>query len=198
MNTLGAFDLFSPSTWFDSETDTSSGSAFTGSGGDLFGFDLNNLFGGSSGTEYQNPGLSDADIQARLDYMNRGGTLPMTPGSTSSGPDLFSGFNDLFSGLFQNLPGLVNLGVGTWTGIEKILQEQSQGSGVNDTLVYLPGYKTPVIKRVQNGSTTYHSVTDLYPGLAPQVTQAQKNSWIGPALIAGVLGVGLILILKKK
>jgi len=37
----------------------------------------------------------------------------------------------------------------------------------------------------------------LYPSLPPQVQEAQ-NSWIGPALIAGVLGIGLILILKKE
>ena len=197
MNTFGAFDLFSPSTWFDGEDTppdiSTGGTSFDGNSNDLFGFNFDNFFGGGSSTEYQNPGLSDADLQARLDYINSGGVMnyqPTIPGTTPS--SFLDGFN--LNDFLNGITGVAQAGFGIYKGIQDIINEQNP----SDKLVFLPGTRTPVIQRTQGGSSTYVPLDKLYPSLVPQVQRAQQNSWIGPALIAGVLGLGLILILKKK
>lgn len=196
MNTFGAFDLFDYSTWFDDSGTTpefsTGGTGSTGNSNDLFGFNFDNFFGGGSSTDYQNPGLSDADLQARLDYINAGGVMnyqPTTPGSTAS--SFLDGFN--LNDFLAGITGVAQTGFGIYAGIQNIINEQNP----SDKLVFLPGSKTPVIQRTQSGGSTYIPVGTLYPSLVPQIQQAQ-NSWIGPVLIAGVLGLGLILILKKK
>jgi hypothetical protein len=197
MNTFGAFDLFSPSTWFGGDDTTpeisTGGASFDGNSNDLFGFNFDNFFGGGSSTAYQNPGLSDADLQARLDYINAGGIMgyqPTVPGTTPS--SFLDGFN--LTDFLNGITDVAQAGFGIYAGIQNIINEQNP----SDRLVFLPGTNTPVIQRTQGGGSTYIPVDKLYPSLAPQIRQVQnQNSWIGPALIAGVLGIGLILILKK-
>lgn len=194
MNSLNSW--YDPTTWFDDSNTTPDIS--TGGAGSivdpnsLFGFNFDNLFGGGSGTQYQNPGLSDADLQARLDYINAGGVMnyqPTTPGTTPS--SFLDGFN--LNDFLAGITGVAQAGFGIYAGVQNIINAQNP----SDKLVFLPGSNTPVIQRTQNGGSTYIPVDKLYPSLVPQIKQAQ-NSWIGPALIAGVLGLGLILILKKK
>jgi hypothetical protein len=192
MNTLGAFDLFSPSTWFgDDSTNTDTGS-LSSTNSDLFGW--SNLLGGGQSTDIQ-AGVSDSQLSDWNTYWASGGMMgnnlsggTSTIGTNSS--DFLGGFNDFLSGL----TGLAQTGLGVWQGVQTIINQQNP----SDELVKLPGSNTPVVKRTTGGQTQYFPITQLYPNLAPQVQSAQQNSWIGPALIAGVLGFGLILILKKK
>jgi len=187
MNTFG--EWYNPFTWFDdsSSTDTTGGS-YTGASNDPFGFnlpDFNDVLGG----------ISDSSLFQWQNYWNQGGMMGAdlsNPVSTTGGSsfDFLGGFNDFLSGL----TGIAQTGLGIYSGVQAIINQ----SNPSDKIVFLPGTKTPVIERTQGGTTTIVPFATAYPNLVPQVTQAQQNSWIGPALIAGVLGVGLILILKKK
>jgi hypothetical protein len=197
MKTLGAFDLFDPGSWFGGDSTpefsapSSGGSTSTSTGSnDLFGWD--NLFGGGSSTDF-NAGVSDSQLNAWNEYWASGGVMGAdlsNPVSTTGGSsfDFLGGVNDFLAGI----TGVAQTGLGIWQGVQTLINQQNP----TDELVRLPGSNTPVVKRVAGGNTTYYPITQLYPSLAPQVQTAQ-NSWIGPALIAGVLGFGLILILKK-
>jgi hypothetical protein len=194
MNTLGAFDLFDSSTWFggDSTPEISTGGSTSTGSSDPFGWSSWFSDGGSS-TDF-NTGVSDSQLNAWNEYWASGGVMGAdlsNPVSTTGGSsfDFLGGVNDFLAGI----TGVAQTGLGIWSGVQKIINEQNP----TDELVKLPGSNTPVIKRVVGGNATYYPITQLYPSLAPQVRTAQ-NSWIGPALIAGVLGFGLILILKKK
>lgn len=195
MNSFGVW--YDPTTWFgDSSTDTSSGAGYTG-GSDPFGYTFEDWLGGGASTDIV-AGVSDKDKYLIDRYVSEGGVLTYNDPSTSSSSDIFSGLGDFFTSLTTNLPGLVNLGLGTWQNVEKFIDAQSQASGTQDRLVVLPGTKTPVVERTQGGNKTYFRMTDLYPSLAPEVQKAQQSSWIGPVLLVGVLGIGAILIFKKK
>jgi len=194
MNTFG--EWWNPTTWFDSSTpDVSTGTSSIGPTNDLFGW--SSLLGGGQSTDIQ-AGVSDSQLNAWNTYWSTGGVIGAdvtgtTPNPTTSS-DIFGGFSDFLSGLTTALPGLAQTGLGVWQGIQGIINQQNP----SDELVKMPGSNTPVIKRTQGGQTSYYPITQLYPNLAPQVQSAQQNSWIGPVVIAGVLGFGLILILKKK
>jgi hypothetical protein len=194
MNPLGAFDLFDTSTWFSSDTNTNTdaGAVSTDTGSfDPFGW--SSWFGGSQSTDIQ-AGVSDSQLNDWNTYWASGGVMGndlgagTTSGTTST--DIFGGFSDFLSGI----TGLAQTGLGVWQGVQTIINEQNP----SDELVKLPGSNTPVVKRTTGGQIQYFPITQLYPGLSSQVQTAQKNSWVAPALIAGVLGFGLILILKKK
>jgi hypothetical protein len=192
MNTFG--DWWNPTTWFDSSDSTpeisTGGSSSTGST-DLFGWD--NLFGGGGSSTDLFAGVSDSTLLDWNTYWSSGGVMgaDLTGGtstSTDSSFDFLGGVNDFLKGI----TGVAQTGLGIWQGVQTIIREQNP----SDQLVQIPGSSTPVVKRVVDGKTTFIPIVSAYPNLAPQVKDAQ-NSWIGPALIAGVLGFGLILILKK-
>ena len=200
MNTLGAFDLFDPGSWFGGDSTpefsapSSGGSPSTSTGSDdLFGWD--NLFGGGSSTDF-NAGVSDSQLNAWNEYWASGGVMgadlsggTSTSTSTGSSFDFLGGVNDFLAGI----TGVAQTGLGIWQGVQNVINQQNP----SDKLVKIPGSNTPVVERVVNGKTTYYPITQLYPSLTPQVQTAQ-NSWIGPVLIAGIVGFGLILILKKN
>lgn len=189
MNTFG--EWYNPFTWFDdSSSDTGAVSTDIGNASDPFGW--SSWFSGGS-TDIQ-AGVSDSQLNDWNTYWSSGGVMGADLGggtSTSTGSssfDFLGGFNDFLSGI----TGVAQTGLGIWQGVQTIINQQNP----TDELVRLPGSNTPVVKRVTGGQTQYFPITQLYPSLTPQVQQAQ-NSWIGPALIAGVLGIGLIVILKK-
>jgi hypothetical protein len=192
MNTFG--EWYNPLTWFDDSTPeiSTGGSSSTGST-DLFGWD--NLFGGGGSSTDLFAGVSDSQLADWNTYWASGGvmgadlssTTPFTPIGTDSS-DWLSGVNDFLKGI----TGVAQTGLGIWQGVQTIIREQNP----SDQLVQIPGSSTPVVKRVVDGKTTFIPIVSAYPNLAPQVQQAQ-NSWIAPVMIAGILGFGLILILKK-
>jgi hypothetical protein len=194
MNTFGGFDLFSPSTWFGDDNTASStgGSSFTGASNDFFGFnlpDFNDVVGG----------VSDSQLNQWNNYWDKGGVMGAdltgttgTSGTTSG--DIFSGIGDFLNTTLSALPGLAQTGLGIYANVQAIINAQNP----SDKIVTLPGSKTPVIERTQGGATTYIPFATAYPGLVPQVNQAQQSAqWI-PFAFAGILGLGLIFILKKK
>jgi hypothetical protein len=188
MNTFG--EWWNPTTWFDGSDSNTEISSDIGTSSDPFGW--SSWFGGGQSTDIQ-AGVSDSTLLDWNEYWASGGVMGAdlsggTSTSTGSSFDFLGGFNDFLSGL----TGAAQTGLGIWQGVQTIINQQNP----SDELVKLPGSSTPVIKRIVGGNATYYPITQLYPSLAPQVQTAQ-NSWIGPALIAGVLGVGLILILKK-
>lgn len=194
MNTFG--EWYNPFTWFDGEAPevTGTGDSFTtNSNTDPFGW--SSILGGGQSTDIQ-AGVSDSQLNDWNTYWASGGVMGnnLSGGSTNTigtnATDFLGGFNNFLSGL----TGLAQTGLGVWQGVQTIINQNNP----SDELVRLPGSNTPVIKRTEGGSIQYYPITQLYPSLTPQVQQAQQSSWIGPVLIAGVLGVGLILILKKK
>jgi hypothetical protein len=194
MNTFG--EWYNPLTWFDGSTDTATntatetGSSDIGNASDPFGW--SSWFSGGS-TDIQ-AGVSDSQLNDWNSYWASGGVMGAdlsNPASNTGGSsfDFLGGVNDFLAGI----TGVAQTGLGIWQGVQTIINEQNP----TDELVRLPGSNTPVVKRTTGGNTQYYPITELYPNLSGQVKTAQ-NSWIGPALIAGVLGIGLIVILKKK
>ncbi|NBV77768.1 hypothetical protein EBR66_06410 [bacterium] len=193
MNTLG--EWYNPFTWFDDSTPeiSTGGSVPPAISDDPFGW--NNLFGGGGSATDIFAGVSDSQLNDWNTYWSSGGVMgadlsnqPSTNLGTN-GSDFLSGINDFLKGI----TGVAQTGLGIWQGVQTIINQQNPA----DELVRIPGSSTPLIKRTVDGKIQYYPITQLYPSLAPQVQQAQQNSWIGPALIVGVVGLGLILILKK-
>lgn len=199
MNTLGVW--YDPRTWFDDEpADVGSATGYTGAGNDLFGFNFDDWLGSGASTTTIIPGVSDEQKTAWDQYLATGGVLEpdfnSQAGTTST--DIFGGIGNFFDSLSKNLPSLVGVGLNTWQNIEAILAQQERASGVRDSLMFLPGTSTPIIKREQGGNVTYSRIADLYPSLAPQVRQTQaQNQLVGLALL-GALGIGLFVILRPK
>lgn len=197
MKTMG--EWYNPFTWFDDEpADVSGtgGSYTTNPATDPFGW--SSWFSGGQSTDVVG-GISDSQLSDWNTYWASGGVMNANLGggtSTTTSSDIFGGIGDFFSGLTQNLPGLVNLGLSTYATVQQLIQSENP----QDTLVVLPGSRTPVVQRTQGGQTSYYPITQLYPSLAPQVqqAQAQQNSWIGPVLLAGVAGLGLFLVFQNK
>jgi hypothetical protein len=194
MNSMGVW--YDPTTWFDDEPASvggTGGSYTTNPATDPFGW--SSWFSGGQSTDVVG-GISDSDLSAWNNYWssggvmnaNLGGTGSTTSGTTSS--DIFGGLTDFFGGLTS----AVNFGLSTYANIQQIIAQANP----DDQLVTLPGSSVPVVKRTVSGQTSYYPITQLYPNLAPQVQQAQQSSWVGPVLLAGVAGLGLFLILKKK
>ena len=188
MNTFGVW--YDPTTWGQDEAPdvTGTGGSFTTNpNSDPFGW--SSFFTGGS-TDIQ-AGVSDSQLNDWNTYWASGGVMgnDLGAGTTSctTSTDIFGGFNDFLAGI----TGLAQTGLGVWQGVQTIINQQNP----SDELVKLPGSNTPVVKRTTGGKTEYFPITQLYPGLSSQVQTAQKNSWIGPALTAGVLGLGLVLIL---
>jgi len=195
MNTFG--EWYNPLTWFDGDDtvpEISTGVSSSTGSTDLFGW--NNLFGGGGSSTDLFAGVSDSQLKDWNTYWSSGGvmgadlsnTTPFTPIGTDSS-DWLSGVNDFLKGI----TGVAQTGLGIWGTVQTIINQQNP----SDQLVQIPGSSTPVVKRVVDGKTTFIPIVSAYPNLAPQVQQAQ-NSWIGPVLIAGIVGFGLILILKEK
>lgn len=195
MNTFGGFfDFFGG----DSDTDSSgtAGSYTLPPTTDPFGW--SSWLGGGQSTDVVG-GVSDSQLNDWNTYWASGGVMNANLGGTQSGTasssDIFSGIGDFFSGLTQNLPGLIQTGLGAYAQVQQLIAAQNP----QDELVRLPGSNTPVIKRTQGGQTSYYPITQLYPSLAPQVQQAQRSqNWLLPVALVGILGIGFILITKKK
>lgn len=198
MNTFG--EWWNPSTWFSDSTVDSGGTAGSYTlppTTDPFGW--TSWLGGGQSTDVVG-GISDSDLSAWNTYWSSGGVMNANLGQTGSATtttssDIFSGIGDFFSSLTQNLPSLVQTGLGTWSAINQIIAQQNP----DDQLVTLPGSSVPVVKRTVNGQSSFYPITQLYPSLSPQVQQAQQSqNWLFPVLLVGALGIGFILISKKK
>lgn len=152
---------------------------------DPFGFDL-------SFSPFTKP-YSTPDLGT---YLNTGwlGSSGSTSTSTTSGTDLFSGISDFISGATSSLKDLFGTGLSAYAEVQKLINSQNP----TDVIVNRPELGGAVVQRTQNGSVTYLPLVTAYPQFAGQIQTAKKSDTTNALLIAGVLGLGLVLILKKK
>lgn len=115
-------------------------------------------------------------------------------GTTNTGGDLFSGFNDFLSGATSSLGNLFNTGISAYATVQQLINAQNP----NDQIIFDPRLGGAIVQRTQGGATTYVPVATAYPQLVGQVAQADRSRNMTTILMVGALGLGLILILKKK
>lgn len=117
-----------------------------------------------------------------------------TTATTNAGGDLFSGFNEFLTGATSTLGNLFNTGVSAYATVQQLINAQNP----TDQIIFDPRLGGAVVQRTQNGTVTYVPVATAYPQLVGQVAQADKSRNMSTILMVGALGLGLILILKKK
>jgi hypothetical protein len=123
-----------------------------------------------------------------------GSSSVTTTATTNAGGDLFSGFNEFLTGATSTLGNLFNTGVSAYATVQQLINAQNP----TDQIIYDPRLGGAVVQRTQNGVVTYVPVATAYPQLVGQVATADKSRNMSTILIVGALGLGLILILKKK
>ena len=171
-------------------------SGYSGINNDPFGFNSDQYFGGSNfDTTYQNPGLSDYDIAARDEYFSGGGTVGIT--SNNSGnffSDLANGAGNFFNGLTTSLTGLGGL---FNTGLEAYARVQGIVNQINpqEKIIQIPGRAGAFIDR---GNGNILPLEQAYPQLGADIQRANQANTTQTLLIVGAIGLGLVLVLKKK
>ena len=153
------------------------------------------FFGGSSWDQIlgESQKFQGYNVTAINNYTNSGGVLATGNTDTASSGDFFT---DLASGFNSFLTGITNIvpaGLQAYAQVQQLINSQNP----SDRIVNTPlGVR---VERTQGGSVTYLDPLTLYPQYAQQIQQAQTSSKnTTTLLIAGALGLGLILILKKK
>ena len=153
------------------------------------------FFGGSSWGEI----LGEAEkfqgynVTAINNYTNSGGVLATGNTGTSTTSDFLTDFTTGLGDFFKGVTTLIPAGLSAYAQVQQLINSQNP----TDRIVNTPlGVR---VERTQGGSVTYLDPLTLYPQYAQQIQQAQTSSKnTTTLLIAGVLGLGLILILKKK
>ena len=135
-----------------------------------------------------------------------GGTTGTYTGGTGAGStshltgssDIFFGLSntvtDFISGATSALTDLFSAGTSAYATVQKLINSQNP----TDVIVNRPELGGAVVQRTQNGQTTYIPLLSAYPQFASQINTANKSSSTNALIMAGVLGLGLVLILKKK
>lgn len=127
-----------------------------------------------------------------------GGTGAGSTSSLTSGSDIFSGvgntITDFISGATGALSNIFGAGISAYSEVQKLINSQNP----SDEIINRPDLGGAVVKRTVNGQTTYLPLITAYPQFAGQIQTAQKSSTNTALIMAGILGLGLVLILKKK
>jgi len=132
-------------------------------------------------------------------YGDYGGVLPYTsttPSTTSSTnffDDVTSGAGDFFNGVtsaLQGLGGLFNTGLSAYANLQQTINSLNP----QDQIVQVPGDNRIYIRR--DGQLV--PFNNLYPTLSADAEAARKAQQTQTLLLVGALGLGLVLILKKK
>lgn len=127
-----------------------------------------------------------------------GGTGAGSTSQLTGGSDIFSGVSntitDFINGATSTLSNLFGAGLGAYAQVQQLINSQNP----TDTIVNRPELGGAVVQRTQNGQTTYLPLVTAYPQFAGQIQTAKKSSDTTALIMAGVLGLGLILIYKKK
>lgn len=155
---------------------------------DPFGFDL-----GLS--PITSPGYTP-DLGAYLNTGYSGATVNGLDSTTSSNffSDLSSGVGDFFNGVtgaLSGLTGLFNAGLGAYAGLQQVINQTNP----QDKIVQVPGTNTVVVQR---GNGDLVPILQAYPNLAGALNQAEQSKTTQTLLIAGALGLGLIVLLKDN
>jgi hypothetical protein len=152
---------------------------------DPFGFDL-------SLGQFTNPN-SNPYLPA---YLNSGylGTTVQTqdlPTTSGGGFDL-TNFLDGITSSVSALGSVFGTGLQAYSDVQKLITSLSP----QDQIVVRNGQT--YIDRTVNGTTTTLPASTVYPQFATQFATAQKSNQTQTLLLVGALGLGLVLILKKK
>jgi len=129
-------------------------------------------------------------------YLNSGylGTTAQTADttSTSGGGFDFTSFLDGITSSVSALGSVFGTGLQAYTDVQRLITSLAP----QDEIIMVGGQ--PYIKRTTNGQTTTLPANVVYPQFTQQLATAQKSNQTQTLLIAGALGLGLVLILKKK
>jgi len=127
-----------------------------------------------------------------------GGTGAGSTSQLTDGSDIFSGigdsFNSFITGATSTLSNLFGAGLNAYASVQKLINSQNP----TDVIVNRPELGGAVVQRTQNGQTTFIPLLSAYPQFASQINTANKSNNTNALIMAGVLGLGLVLILKKK
>lgn len=184
--------------WFDSIGDTWNSFFDSGSSGggttytttpalntDPFGFELNF-------SSFTNPD-SNPYLPAYNEFGYLGTTGVTADATTTSGSDFnFTNFLDGITSSFSTLGTLFGTGLQAYADVQKLITSLAP----QDKIVVRNGQT--YIDRTVNGSTTTLPANVVYPQFTQQFDTAKKSNQTQTLLIAGALGLGLVLILKKK
>ena len=150
---------------------------------------------------YQSAGQSDSDVQAWTNYFLTGGAMGNNSSAntvavtgTNTGSDVFANLGSSFNNILSGVTNLFSAGVGAYATVQQLINAQNP----TDVIVNRPELGGAVVQRTQNGQVTYVPLLTAYPQFASQIGTANKSSNMSGLLIAGALGLGLVLILKKK
>lgn len=159
--------------------------------------DWNTSLGGGS-TAYPSAGQSDMDAALWASYANSGGTLPNDQNyTTTSGnffTDLSNGAGDFFNGLTSSLTslgGLFNTGLEAYARVQMLINQVNP----QDKIITIPGRSGAYVDK---GGGTVVPLEQEYPTLRADIDKANSAASLNKILIFGVVGLGLVLILKKK
>lgn len=146
-------------------------------------------------------GQSDSDVNAWANYWASGGVMGNNSSAnnvavtgTGTGSDVFANLGSSFNNILSGVTNLFSAGVGAYATVQQLINAQNP----TDVIENRPELGGAVVKRTQNGQVTYVPLLTAYPQFASQINSANKSSNMSGLLIAGALGLGLVLILKKK
>ena len=152
---------------------------------DPFGFNL-------SLDQFTNPD-SNPYLPAYLDYGYLGTTGATAGTTTTSGGGFdFTSFLDGITSSVSALGSVFGTGLQAYSDVQKLITSLSP----QDQIIMIGGQ--PYVQRTTNGATTTLPANIVYPQFTQQLATAQKSNQTQTLLIAGALGLGLVLILKKK
>ncbi|NBT47100.1 MAG: hypothetical protein EBT07_04680 [Actinobacteria bacterium] len=156
---------------------------------------------GQTVSNYQSAGQSDSDVQAWTNYFLTGGVMGNNSSAnnvavtnTGTGSDVFANLGASFNNILSGVTNLFGAGVNAYATVQQLINAQNP----SDVIVNRPELGGAVVQRTQNGQVTYVPLLTAYPQFASQIGTANKSSNMSGLLIAGALGLGLVLILKKK
>jgi hypothetical protein len=187
----GIFDWIGD-TWNDltGSSNSSSGTSYSytptaTTTSDPFGFDLNF-------SSFTNPN-SNPYLPAynEFGYLGTTAQTATTTGASGGGFDLTS-FLDGISGSVSALGSVFGTGLQAYADVQKLITSLAP----QDKIVVRGGQT--YIDRTVNGSTTTIPASTVYPQFTTQFATAQKSNQTQTLLLVGALGLGLVLILKKK
>jgi len=150
---------------------------------------------------FNSAGQSDSDVNAWANYWASGGVMGNNSSAnnvavtgTSTGSDVFANLGSSFNNILSGVTNLFGAGVNAYATVQQLINAQNP----SDVIVNRPELGGAVVQRTQNGQVTYVPLLTAYPQFASQIGTANKSSNMSGLLIAGALGLGLVLILKKK
>lgn len=154
---------------------------------DPFGFNL-------SLDQFTNPN-NNPYLPAYNDYGYLGTTVQTADTTSASSGGFDFNLNSFLSGITESVSALGSVfgtGLQAYSDVQKLITSLSP----QDQIIMIGGQ--PYVQRTTNGATTTLPASTVYPQFTQQLQTAQKSNQTQTLLLVGALGLGLVLILKKK